>query len=132
MVLFVFQFSRVCNFGKFNNFGFDTVRSERVQHWSGCIIHCSKLLNSVRVTTLVVPQLMLSVPTIIIVKSDPKELKKEKHKMEFLDHVLNCHLPSFRGTLQHLRSLVFGVNKRFTKYTVRKTWIVLHGKILEN
>ena len=30
MVLFVFQLSSVCNIGKFINFGFGTVRSERV------------------------------------------------------------------------------------------------------
>ena len=29
VVLFVFQFYSVCNFGKFINFGLDTVRSER-------------------------------------------------------------------------------------------------------
>ena len=34
VVLFVFQFS-VCNFGKFNNFGLDTVRSERVNDSNG-------------------------------------------------------------------------------------------------
>ena len=30
MVLFVLQFSPVCNFGKFDHFGLGTVRSERV------------------------------------------------------------------------------------------------------
>ena len=31
VVLFVFQFYPVCNFGKFDNFGFDIIRSERVK-----------------------------------------------------------------------------------------------------
>ena len=31
LVLFVFQFFPVCNFGKFLNFGVGTVRSERVK-----------------------------------------------------------------------------------------------------
>ena len=32
MVLFVFQFYSVCNFGKFINFGLGTVRSERINN----------------------------------------------------------------------------------------------------
>ena len=31
MVLLVFQFYPVCNFGKFTNFGLGTLRSERVE-----------------------------------------------------------------------------------------------------
>ena len=31
VVLFVFQFYPFCNFGKFDNFGFGTVRSERIK-----------------------------------------------------------------------------------------------------
>ena len=41
MVLFVFQFYQVCNFGKFINFGIGTVRSERVEE-QFCNVHLKK------------------------------------------------------------------------------------------
>ena len=37
MVLFGFQFYPVCNFGKLSNFGFDTVRIERVNEALCCV-----------------------------------------------------------------------------------------------
>ena len=57
VVLFVFQFHPVCNFGTFLSFGLDTVRSERVK--LGCLPEKESAFNENRTHVLQVIGAML-------------------------------------------------------------------------